>query len=343
MPAMAHSWYEPGRTAGSGRWGCEMFMAARGGRSWWPGALAAAALAGGCAHKPPPVREVRLELVPGGGGGGPMPYVEPEVAGVPTRLLLDSGAFQSVVPLSLARERGLAVRSNSGDPLMVDASGRETRLGRLPGLSVRFQGSAEAGAVEFLVNPRPGSPAVLATNDLIGPGQALLIDLGKGLLAGGTEAEVVERLRAAPTAVEVPFEGCAGDGAFTDLHRVVTAQVNGVPARMMLDTGAERTMLNRNNPALETLLARRGGQGVTLGHGTSSSALLIDDVEVGLAGVAYPGSVIVAPASSRCWDGVIGTDVLRHCPMAWAEGSLWLACRAPDAGAQPGGGLRASR
>jgi hypothetical protein len=62
----------------------------------------ALSLAAACAHPPPPLHIAKL-LVEDTGAGGARAYVRATVGGKPTRMLLDTGAFQSVLPATIAR------------------------------------------------------------------------------------------------------------------------------------------------------------------------------------------------------------------------------------------------
>lgn len=290
-------------------------------------ALAAAAAA--CAHPPPPLRTTAL-VVRETSVGGVRPFVQADVGGAPTLLLLDTGAFQSMLPSQLARELGLQIRSNAGDTEFVDANGRRERAATLPDVPVRFEGEAEAGLMDFLMNPRPqATEAILAPIDLLRSGWALVIDIGRRTMTHEREEEAVARLRDAPSLRRMEFGGCPGEGLFKAYHRVVTAEILGEPTRMMIDTGAELTTLTRNSPALPVMLDRQGSKGRLLSHGSAGSLLQLDDVPIDFAGVRFDGPVAVSAASHPCWEGVIGADVLEHCTLVWGSRGLWAACRAP--------------
>ena len=59
--------------------------------------------------------------------------------------------------------------------------------------------------------------------------------------------------------------------------------------------------------------------------------LMVEDVAIVFAEASFVQPVLVHPASSQCWQGAIGADLLRQCTLVWGYSSLWAACRAPTA------------
>jgi hypothetical protein len=96
----------------------------------------------------------------------------------------------------------------------------------------------------------------------------------------------------------------------------VTVQVNGQPVNLVLDTGADRTLLSRAAVARLHLGADavNGTRSWGVGGPTASFDALVDSFE--LAGMALPvthvavGDLSVTPLGEGV-DGVLGTDVLR--------------------------------
>jgi aspartyl protease len=158
-----------------------------------------------------------------------------------------------------------------------------------------------------------------------------VIDLGHGKLTYEPEESALERLRKDASAPlhELDYSRCIHEGFFERNHRAVSATVNGVPAKMLIDTGASRTALARNNPALQSMLSREGNRGMTAAATSTGQNLLIDDVAIVFSETSFALPVIVHPVSSQCWQGAIGADLLRNCTLVWGYSSLHAACHAP--------------
>ncbi len=296
-------------------------------------ATLALALAGGCAHGPPPFRATRFEIEET--QSGPRPWLRATVAGQPIRLLFDTGAAQSLLPASFARARKLARRGSGYDSTLVDSNGRRVEMVQLANVPVQFEGASAPVALDFLQNPVDGADeAILAPQELLRRGWAMVIDLEHAELRFEPEAGTIPPPPGFGPWREVDYHGCMSNGPFNRVHRVVKAEVNGVPAEMLIDTGATTTALARNNPAIPSMLARSGDRGRTVGVLSTGAGLILDDVPIAFAGQVFSTSTLVIPASHQCWQGAIGTDLLRHCAILWGSSELRMACRTPG-GAAP--------
>lgn len=299
-------------------------------------AVAAAALLAGCVHAPPPFRSTPLHVERRGTGA--LAYAEAEVGGRSIRLLVDTGAPYSLLPASFARGLALRTGTDAFSATLIDANGREVTLKELPGVPVRFPGAGGPAPVDFHMDTSGLSPhGVLAPQALLAPGWAMTLDLERGELRYDPEPEALARLaeRRGAGLPEVAFRGCVHEGLFSRAHRVVPASVNGVPVEMLVDSGAEITALARNNPALPSLAAAEGQRGLVRGIHSDGQSLVLDGVPVEVAGGRFAGTVMVVPASARCWDGAIGADLLRSCAVVWGWSRLWMACGPPAQGAAP--------
>jgi hypothetical protein len=283
-------------------------------------------LACGCASGPPPFRATRLEIEET--AAGPRPWVRATVAGESMRLLLDTGAFQSVLPASFARARKLARRGAGYNSAVMDSNGRRVEMIQLADVPVQFEGATDPVALDFLQNPVAGAEeGILAPQELLRRGWAMVIDLERKEVR--FEPEPLLPPAGFGPWRQVDYHGCMSDGPFNQVHRVVTIEVNGVPADMLVDTGATTTALARNNPAIPYMLARSGARSRNTGITSTGAGLILDDVSVAFGGQTYSTSALVVPASHQCWRGAIGTDLLRHCAILWRWSDLWVACRAP--------------
>lgn len=302
----------------------------------WPRPLALsllAALGAGCAHGPPPIRATRLVVEPS--QLGPRPYVKATVAGKPVRFLLDTGAWQSMLPASFVRAHRLPLRSGSADGTLVDSNGTERKLGVAGNVPLLVDGDADPTTLDFLVNDSGAlayGEGVLSPQELLRPGFAMVIDLEGEALTYEKEPVALGRFQGRGPFEAVDFHACRDEGFFNRYHRVVPARVNGVATELLLDTGANQTALNRNNEAIPSMLASKGSRLSNSGLTSTGHGLIIDKVPVEFAGKAYVQSATVLPASGQCWRGTIGTDLLRHCVVVWGWDDLLVGCRSPRGG-----------
>jgi hypothetical protein len=139
----------------------------------------------------------------------------------------------------------------------------------------------------------------------------------------------VKRLSADPSArlQQIEFTKCSAEGPFERSHRFVRATINGVPASMLIDTGASITVLARNNPALTSMLAKGGKRGTSVAIFSEGNLFRLPDVPIDVFGNSWKMPVVVNRVAQRCGDGAIGADLLSHCTLVWGWSALWAACR----------------
>jgi hypothetical protein len=258
--------------------------------------------------------------------------VTANVAGEPLELLVDTGSARSILPAEFARRHKLARGSASAGENIFDANGRLTYMPLLPNVPVQFEGEATAGKMDFLMNPAPDAHlAVLAPQELVRPGWAVVIDLGHQELRYEREESALQRLtRDGSSPRELEFSRCVlAEGPFYRNHRLVPVLVNGVRTEMMVDTGATRTMLARNNPALPSMMSLRGDVKTTKALNSDGNGLVIEGVPVVFADTTFSFPILVLPTSQRCGKGMLGADVLRSCTVVWGWSALWFACHPP--------------
>ncbi|HET9596008.1 MAG TPA: retroviral-like aspartic protease family protein [Anaeromyxobacteraceae bacterium] len=311
--------------------------------------IAASLLLAACAHAPEPpppsapaARVAPLEVV--SSPDGVQPFVRAIVAGRPMRLLLDTGAPRSILPASVVRELGLEITSTTSNATFRDALGTAFSLGTVKAVPVRFEGEPLPTAMDFGANDAVETLAVLSPQDLVEPGWAAVIDLERRELRLEPEPDAVARVGRDGSALrKLTYRTCQ-EGLWSprrrvDLRsrpdlwsrrqRVVSATVSGVSSELMIDTGASHSALTRNSSALRSLSDVTGAPSTTRGHASTGAALLVQGVGVEFAGAVFFEPLLVLPTSSRCFEGVLGADVLRHCLVVWAWSSLRVACHAP--------------
>ena len=154
---------------------------------------ALAAMLAACAHGTPPLRQARLQVA--ATREGTSPWVEAQVAGQPVRLLVDTGATQSLLPASFATANRLKRRASAAEPMLIDANGRRVKLGVAANVPVTLDGTGQPFELDFLLNPSLATgEGVLAPQELLRRGWAMTLDLEGGLLRFDPEAEALARL-----------------------------------------------------------------------------------------------------------------------------------------------------
>ncbi len=300
-------------------------------------ALAVAASCSACAHRPPPPLHT-ARLVVQRGAAGMRAYVKARVAGRPVLLLLDSGACQSIVPVNLLRGKGLEVGYGGG--WYTDANGTLFPTVSVSDVPVQFDGESAGGTMDLLATNALSDPetGIIAPQDLVRPGWALVIDLERGELSYELEEAALKRLGDGQPLRPTKAHSCLAEGLFEKCHRIVSTRINGIPAKMLVDTGAVTTALARNNPALPSMAAVVGNRGRTEGMASKGQHLMVDGVTIEFSEIPFRVPAMVLPASQTCWQGAIGADVLSHCTLVWGWDSLWAACRTSSQAKPPGAG-----
>jgi Aspartyl protease/gag-polyprotein putative aspartyl protease len=290
---------------------------------------AALLLSAACAHLPPPSLHT-ARLVVRRNSGAVAAFIRARVGGETLSLLVDTGANTSVLPAQFARAHHLEGATHVADRQVHDAHGRTVEAGALRDVPVEFEGEPAGGGLDFITSEEMGLEGILAPQDLLQPGAALVIDLGREELRLEREEDALARVSAAsPGLRELDFRRCPMAHGNQSNDRIVSVTINGVETRMLIDTGASRTVLARNNPALKSMLEATGERRTTRALASVGQGLVVDDVPVTFADSAFVMPVTVNPASQACGDGLLGADLLSNCTLVWGWRHLWVACRAP--------------
>ena len=257
--------------------------------------------------------------------GGAHVMIRATVDGEPVDFVLDTGAFESTVPWSFAHRHGLSM---SPDPSrrLIDAHGKAIAFTEARSVPVLFEGETSPARLDFLV---ADGPPLLAPQSLVRRGWALVIDLRGKALRYQREDDALRQLRADPATPvrELDYHRCLLEGLLENGHRVVDTIVNGSEVPMLIDTGADHTVLFRNSPALKTMADKRGRITQVAALNSVGRMLFVEDVPIDFAGAKFVTALLVEPARSLCGQGVVGVDLLRQCTLVWGSNSLWAACR----------------
>jgi predicted aspartyl protease len=280
--------------------------------------LALLFLVAGCAHGVPHAAHLTVARQ----NGSVRAIVHARVAGAPIDLLVDTGAVRSIVPIGFVRRHHLATRHFDAPDKVVDINGRSAEMVTLAHAPLQLEDGSKT-SLDFLVNPDDHSegPGILAPQDLLRAGQAMVIDLPGEQLRYESEAAALRP----PSLKKLDYRGCLFEGPFSN-HRLVTVSIDGVPAAMIVDTGAERTVLLRNNPALPTMQLH-GTEREMRALSSVGGGVLADGIAVEFAAAAYRIEALVLPSTQPCAEGLLGADVLSRCTLVWGKSDLRASCR----------------
>jgi predicted aspartyl protease len=249
------------------------------------------------------------------------PLVHATIAGDSVLLLVDSGASAHVITGDVARKLELATQTSSAE--FFDAGGRKQgarttdaaqitidRWGRLPsGPLFVVPGDETYGAATS------GISGLLSPQSL-DPEHTIVVDLQR------EEMRTVDDEMAAD-----PFVFGAHDLGDTkpcgNLY-YVTALIEAQPVRMLVDTGADSTIIYGRTAAGHRLRMRR----MQMNEHLRGVAGLIDsdvllDVRVRLGGLNQTRNVTIieAPGGGCGSEGILGLDILRNCALLFGSGA----------------------
>jgi predicted aspartyl protease len=246
----------------------------------------------------------------------PLPLVEVLVAGVPTTMILDTGATRHVVADWLVREAGLPTRASNS--AVSDHTGKAMSVLETDSAALRLAGwgavpASSALLVGALPEPlrRLGIAGVVAPA-LCGAADALVLDMPARAMIETSLEKATARWGRAGKALSGPdsMRGCltpAGGALY-----VVEAEVGGVRADLEIDTGAADSDLKDTSAAGRALSPRAvaGEQTWTAGGSFTSRILRATTIRAGE--VEMRTDVVIAPdGGAGCRrDGFLGMDVL---------------------------------
>jgi hypothetical protein len=282
--------------------------------------LTAAILAVACAHRQPPAAHV-LKLTVERHGHNTAAWVNTTAYGHPLKLLIDTGGAINQLPSGFVEKYKIPYRTGLADPMMIDVNGNGVRMARAYGVPIQFPGSAVEEKIDFIVNTldHGTTEGLLIPQDLVSSGWALIIDLEHEELRYEPEAEAVKR--AGPNLQELDYKTCELDN-----HRVAEIRINGVDSSLIVDTGASRSALSRNNESIPSMMSQRGNLGTTSSGTSTGVNFTVENVQVEFAKTPFKISPMILPSSQRCGKGLLGADILSQCVVIWGVSKLWASC-----------------
>ncbi len=273
----------------------------------------------------------------------PLPLVHGTVAGVPTLILIDTGANAHIIAGWLARKAQLTTRA-FGDT-GVDHSGHsiETRRAAHPQMHVDNWGDLPdepmlvtdvPDAVRHLGIGAFLSPQQLATDDA-----SIVLDFQKSEMRQLRKGETPDATSGNALALDPPRVCVDKDSPLQGLAFVVRAQIEGHDADLLLDTGAHhsdllmaskpaKALYSRSDPSHESVYAASGKVTPRTVHDAH--------IHVGALEVTRELDLIPGQEDDFCpRDGVLGMDVLKKCVLVLDRHTISGLCNSDPNKAAP--------
>lgn len=298
----------------------------------------------GPCERPKPARPARRARLEYEVEGRPfrLPVVRATVGGVPTLLLVDTGASSHVLTRWLAKKAKLPV-DDQGDRSL-DHAGREVASLRTSAPRLVVDGWGPLDDRPTLVIDVPEALERLGIGGFLSPqslgGGTVVLDLLRGELRDTTSpgeekgalAEWATFSRPEPKSLPDPVACADPSSVLPALTFVLPARIGDEAVSLLVDTGAQRTDLFATSPAGKSLAARaEPGEPVILAAGKvetkvlRATALTVGDVKAEVDVGILPGAS--TPSCPR--DGVLGMDALRRCVLVIGQGTFHGRCLGP--------------
>ena len=252
-----------------------------------------------------------------------MPLVHGTVAGVPTWMLIDTGANSHVITTWLAKRARLEMSELGA--VGTDHTGRAVKTYRVDAPNVRIDRWGALAAGPMLVTDVPDAIEQLGIGAFISPqwlgenDEAIVVDFAAGQLSSAGFDDAVSAIRTRGKSL-APAGGklCEDSGSsIGGLSFVVPAIVDGRAVQLLVDTGARRTdflsstligqsLAARSFPSREQMYAASGLVRTRVVKGVR--------VNVGEWGIVTDVELVPGIADPTCpRDGVVSMDVLKSC------------------------------
>ena len=286
--------------------------------------------------EPPAPRRVDLRFQLNG-RKFPIPLVRGSVGGEPVWMLVDTGANSHVVASWVVRKLGLPMRSLG--EVGSDHTGRAVSAYAVDAVRIVIEGWGSLAGGPVLVTDVPDPIARIGIGAFVSPqwlerdGDALVLDLGAGVMREAEWDEASRELDGV-SGREIGTSGVRlcrdAASAIPGLEFVLSAQVDGHPVDLLLDTGAYRTDLLSGSPAGRALAVRAkpsseqmyAASGLVRTSVVRSARLRVGEWSLTRDVDVVPG--IPDPACPR--DGVVSMDVLESCTLLLGRTRLRGRC-----------------
>jgi predicted aspartyl protease len=305
------------------------------------GVLASACLVRQARHDATPTSSrAELRFEERDGRRFPLALVHVDVRGRPISMIVDTGATDHVLARWVARAQ--AVHSVPSAPFTGGAGGA-VPAERATDLAMRVEGFAKTiDSPVFVLDLPPvfeqlGIGGILSPQRLAAAGQAVSIDFEEGALTVGPSEALRAWLGRQGTPLPLGSNSECWDRSRPDVgwKYVLPILIEGHPTRLVLDTGASTTGLNRTSQAGRAVANRAqhdGGVSYTIEGGapvTTARAVAFSAGQVrGHLEVDLTDSI--APPQCPTREGNLGMDFLRQCAMVLDGAEAMVRCRLPQ-------------
>ena len=258
-----------------------------------------------------------------------LPLVHAKIAGRPTLMLVDSGAYDHVLEGWFAHELQDAEASGK-QALIVDHANRTMAVERWSAVSFALDGWSPLAPIRPVTTGdlTPG-PRALGVGGILSPqrlatGSAVVLDFPAGEMIALDDASATSRLAARAASLGVALR-CGAT-------YVLTASVEGRDAELLVDTGAFATDSKASSVPGRALAGRSSVARDIYAVGGSVPTRMLSDatVKAGKLSVRLDIPLVEdtpARRASRCaGDGVLGMDVLQRCVLAIDAMKMRIAC-----------------
>jgi hypothetical protein len=251
----------------------------------------------------------------------PLPIVHGTVAGVPTLILVDTGANAHIISSWLARKAQLTTKG-FGD-VGVDHTGHAIETRRAPHPQVHIDNWGDLPDEPMLVTDVPEAVTRLGIGAFLSPQQltsddfSIVLDFQKSEMRQMRRGDTLDSTAGSALALDPPRQCFDKDSPLQGLAYVLRGKIEGQDADLMLDTGAHhsdllasskpgKALLPKSEPSKESVYAASGKVTPRTVRGAQ--------LHVGAVEVVRDIDLIPGKEDDFCpRDGVLAMDVLKKC------------------------------
>jgi Aspartyl protease len=257
------------------------------------------------------------------GALAPLPLVHGTIGGVPTWMIVDSGASTHFVMSWMANRAKVEMRPTTtavSDHVRHDVN---VTLADRSLIAIEGWGGLTPGELLVVDAPASGLGAknnigVMLSPQMLDDDRPVIFELDRSSIRTGSEADAVRALAARKVPVNT--------GDITFCHDVfsVAASIDGHAVRLVVDSGASSTDLFSLSEAGRAL-ASRSASAPSEGEPASGPVAMrvAKGVRIQLGALSMQKDIDIltgAPETECPADGVLGVDVLRSCVLVFGRG-----------------------
>jgi predicted aspartyl protease len=259
------------------------------------------------------------------------PVVRVNIGGQSAFMLVDSGASAHVITQDVAQR--LEVASKASGVSFLDAAGRRQSARTTDASQIAIEGWGKLPSGPLYVVPGDGGHmstisgiAGLLSPQTLDPSHTIVFDLSR------EEIHTVDGDQAADPFMFGP-QDLGVTKACGNIY-FLTAIIEGEPVRMLVDTGADSTLVYGRTATGHRLRMKRAEHGGEI-HAVSGpvAADLLASVRMRVGGLLQTRdmTIIEAPGDGCGGEGILGLDVLRNCTLVFGSNppprTLNVRCR----------------